>query len=319
MQERTAEFWNGLETEIKRAVTLQDNQLRALLGTKHGGLTFVCSPTNRFSPSIHLSKHKSLKIDFPEGFFLWADEAVQFMLEDTPYRDSLSICRAWPKTDPSRIFHQLWSLWIIHHEVSHYLCGHLNHLSIKDFIELEAAGTRTLSTDERLLRESMEVDADIRAARMFFGAVGQQSALGSWDAIYHSKESGRLLMQDLALIFLPLFMLIGRGEPDDQSRRIHPKAFHRMVIFQIFGLTAYREVMRSGADQGLAGFGAGLRKACELLFHIEGTMLHGDLSSADFTVHKNALIAAQMDKKRLIGMPDDWLRRQRFDAPLSSE
>lgn len=221
--------------------------------------------------------------------------------------NSLSICRAWPKADPSLILLQLWSLWVVHHEISHYLCGHLNHLSVKDFVELDSVGTSTLSTDERLLRESMEVDADVRAAKIFFGAIGQQSTLGKWDAIYHSKESGRLLMQDLALIFLPLFLLLGREEPDDPDRRIHPKAIHRMQLFQIFGLTAYRGAMPSTADRHLTGFVAGLKRACELLFHIEGTMLHGDLSAADFTVHKKVLVAARMDKKRMIVMRDDWL------------
>lgn len=309
MQERTPEFWNGVVTKVKRAVSLQDHQLRALLGKAHCGLTFECSLTRRISPSIHLNKQNSLKIDFPQGFFLWTDEAAQFMVKDAPYRNSLSIWRAWPATDPSFIFHSLWSLWIAYHEISHYLCGHLNHLSIKDFIELEAAGTGTLSADERLLRESMEVDADISAARMFFGAIGRQSAQGKLDPLYNSKESGILLMQDLALIFLPLFMLISRSEPDDPDQRVHPKAFHRMVLFQIFGMTAYREEMRSEADQHVAGFAAGFKEACRLLFHIEGTMLHGDLRPTDFTVHKKALLAAQMDKKRLVGMQDDWLRK----------
>ena len=116
-------------------------------------------------------------------------------------------------------------------------------------------------------------------------------------------------MQDLALVFLPLFMLIGRSEPNDPNQRVHPKAFHRLVLFQIFGLTAYREEMRSGADQHVAGFGAGLKEACRLLLHIEGTMLHGDLRATDFTVHKKALLAAKMDKKRLVRMQDDWLRK----------
>lgn len=313
MQQRTPDFWNGVIAKVERAVSLQDKQLRALLGRRHGGLTFVCSPTNRNSPSIYLNKNNSVKIDFPQGFFLWTDEAAQLMLTDVSYKDSLSICRAHPMADPSAIFHQLWSLWIIHHEISHYLCGHLDHLSVKHFTELEATGTRTLSTDERLLRESMEVDADICAARMFFGAVGRQAAQGSWDALYNSKESGTLLMQDLALVFLPLFMLIDRSEPGDPNERVHPKAFHRMVLFQIFGLTAYREVMRSKADQPL-GFEAGLRRACALLFHTEGTMLHGDLSAADFTVHREVLVAARMDEKRLIHIPEDWLRKQRIDA-----
>lgn len=311
VQERTPEFWGGLVNKVKHAITIQDVQLRALLGRRHCRLTFVCSRASRISPSIHLHKQNALKIDFPEGFFLWTDEAARFMIEDARYRNSLSICRAWPQADPSHIFHLLWSLWIALHEISHYLCGHLNHLAIKDFIELEAAGTTPLSADERLLRESMEVDADIYAARMFFGAIGRQSVLGNWDAIYHSKESGRLLMQDLALIFLPLFMLIGRSEPDDPNRRVHPRAFHRLVLFQIFGLTGYREGMRSGADEHPPGFGAGLRRACELLLHIEGTMLHGDLSAADYIVHKKALLAANMDKKRLVDMPNDWLRKER--------
>lgn len=299
-------------TEIKRAVAIQDSKVRASLGRRHLELTFVCSLSKRISPSIHLDRQGAVRIDFPQGFFQWLDEAVQFMLEDTPYVESLSICRAWPKADPSSIIHQLWSLWVLHHEVSHYLCGHLNHLAVKDFVELESVGTRTLSTDERLLRESMEVDADIRAARVFFGTLGHQASLGKWDAIYHSKESSRLLMQDLALIFLPLFLLIGREEPDDPDRRVHPKATHRLMLFHKFGLTAYRKAIPAEADRHLAGFLAGLRRACELLFHIEGTMLHGDLSAADFRVHKNALLAARMDRKRIIEMRDDWIRKTEF-------
>lgn len=307
MQERNAEFWGGLIAEIQRAVALQDVRLRSLLGRKHGGLVFVSSQGSRTSPSIHLSRSGSLKIDFPDGYFSWADEPVRFMLEDESYRSSLSICRAWPQADPSSIVHRLWGLWIAQHEISHYLCGHLHHLSIRDFVELDAAGTVALSADERLLRESMEVDADICAARMFFGAIAEQSAKRSWDAVYHSEDSGRLLMQDLALVFMPLFILIGRSEPEDPRQRVHPKAFDRMVLFQIFGLTAYRDGVRVEAEQHLAGFGAGFRRACSLLFHIDGTMLHGDLSAADFTVHKRALLAARMDKKRMTKLQGDWL------------
>lgn len=307
IQDRTPAFWNKLVTDAKHAVALVDRRLRGSLGRRHGGLAFVSSP-DRVSPSIRITNKNALQIDFPERFFLWTDEAARHMVEDSSYRCALSICRTWPKADPSWIFHQYWNLWVTSHEISHYFCGHLHHLSVREFVELGVANSAGFTADDRLLRESMEVDADVSAARLFFGAIGRQAVQGRWTDLYMTKDSSRLAMQDLGLIFLPLFLLIGRSDPSDSNRRIHPKAFDRMVLLLIFGLAAYREEVGPEADQDRAGFMAGLAKGCELLLHIEGTMLHSCLNSTDFTVHKQVLLAAQMHKKRVIDLPQDWLR-----------
>ncbi|WP_146152054.1 hypothetical protein [Ahniella affigens] len=307
--ERTPEFWSSIVSQVDKSVRSVDEKLGKALGSERWQIDFSCTRSNRISPRILLLQNRRLRIEFPEEFFLWTDEAAQFMHGDVPYRNALSICQARPDEDHSRLFHQLWCLWIAHHEVSHFLCGHLFHLSVTEFVELGAIGGKPFPHEMRLLREAMEVDADINAAKLFFADIGRLSASQAWDDFYGLNDCSVLLMQDLALIFLPLFLEISHSESSDASRRVHPSAFHRLVLFQLFGLNAYRKEVHSSVEQHLGGYGAGLKKAIELLIHLDGTMLREKPAEPDFVSHKRALLSVQMERKRLVKFPDDWLKK----------
>jgi len=308
MVERTPHYWQGLVTQMEGLVGSFESQLKQVFGTDVWQIDFKCSASASISPRIR-GAGRRIQIEFPEGFFVWMDEAAMFMHGDVPYRNALAICRARPETDHSRIFHLLWGLWIAYHELSHFLCGHLSYLSAAEFVELDALPSPSTTQGQRFLREAMEVDADVLAAKLFFGHIGRVSKKGYWDDLYGLHDMDVFVMQDLALIFLPLFMEISHMGVEGSAQRIHPIASHRLILFNVFGLDAYRREVGADAEEHLSAYMAGLKKAIELLIRMPDSMLYKKVGEPEFVSHKEALLGAGMDKMRLIRIEDDWLSR----------
>lgn len=308
MVERTPHYWQGLVTQMEGLVGSFESQLKQVFGTDVWQIDFKCSASASISPRIR-GAGRRIQIEFPEGFFVWMDEAAMFMHGDVPYRNALAICRARPETDHSRIFHLLWGLWIAYHELSHFLCGHLSYLSAAEFVELDALPSPSTTQDQRFLREAMEVDADVLAAKLFFGHIGRVSEKGYWDDLYGLEDAGLFVMQDLALIFLPLFMEISHMSAEGSARRTHPIASHRLILFNLFGLNAYRKEVAANAEEYQKAYMAGLKKAMELLIHMPESMLRKGIEEPEFVSHKEALLGAGMDKMRLVRIEGDWLSR----------
>lgn len=305
MRDRTPEYWAEIVANLEKATEHFNSQLQALSHPRR--VDFLCTTRSQASPHIRAMDDAIVQIEFPEGFFVWTDEAAKFMHGDVPYRKSIGLCQARPKEDHSVFFHLMWDRWIAYHEISHFLCGHLHQLQVTQFTEFEAVPGRAWTLEERLLRQSMEVDADVFAAQLFFENLGMLSLRGDWDDIYGLKNCATLLMQDIALIFLPLFMEMGEAEPSEPSQRTHPSAMDRLTLFHIFGLTAYARIVGDAGPAHLGAYWAGMKQAVHMLHRLDGTILRRPIQAANFLTHKSVLLAAGVHRRRVVRIPNDWL------------
>jgi hypothetical protein len=309
MIDRSPEYWRRLSDQAENVVGSLSRQIAA--SGVLGNLRVRYSNTldqKHVSPSISIVDG-GLVIDFPLHFFVWLDEAAKFMHGDAPFRRSIALTQHFPGQDFSALIHLYWSMWVANHEISHFLCGHLAYLSIAKLDEFHVVSGGTDSESNRFLREAMEVDADVNAARMFFGAFGRLSRKGDLADLYRVADGSVFAMQDLALIFLPLFMEIDYAGVSDPVRRIHPSAMHRLMIFWMFGMEAYRDAFGEGAEEHIAAFGAGLRRATGALFDLDSSMLRKPIENPSFALHRSRLLEVQMNRLRVVDLSRDWLLR----------
>lgn len=303
--ERDADFWPPIVERIHSNVDMFNKGIayfkskwtvKVRIGTRQS-----------ISPQISSGQNRAVLLDIPGAFLWWLDDIARFIHLDFPMREAVSLCRSRPGEDHSRFLHQMWLLWVVYHEMSHLFCGHLRYLSATKFNEFRGVSGETENLGSNNLRLAMEIDADIMASNMFFEEIGRLYTRGVWNEFYGVADAGPFVMQDLAIIFLPLFMQMRGAEPE--SCQSHPTAIHRLIIFQLFG---YRGYSKEVGSQGQAHFGsymAGLKEAIKLLIHLDGTMLHEEVGEIDFGVHRGLLSSVGMHKMRVIKIEDDWLTR----------
>jgi hypothetical protein len=102
-------------------------------------------------------------------------------------------------------------------------------------------------------------------------------------------------------------MEISHVGAEDSTRRTHPIASHRLILFNLFGLNAYRKEVGANAEEYQKAYMAGLKKAVELLIQMPDSMLRKGIGEPEFVSQKKALLGAGMDKMRLVQIEDDWL------------
>lgn len=179
---------------------------------------------------------------------------------------------------------------------------------MQTFDEFAAAETvANLSPEELALRRSMEIDADVWAAQMFFSSIGSITAKSYWDDLYHAEKSAGYGMKDLALIFLPFFMEWDHISPD--IARTHPNFYERLIVMLVFGQSSFIANAGENGPELWGAFMSGLKEAITYLWALEGSMLHKERPQVDLVGHWRRLTEAGFQHQRLCSFKDDWLKR----------
>jgi len=307
---RDADYWGAVELDARGWVESYNAPLRIALGLRPD-IEFlkmiVGTDPSKLSPFVRVTSTDAIEICFPQGYFVWFDNAATFMNLNAAFRDRVNLCRAFEQQDHSRFFHSTWSRWLVLHEVGHVVCGHLAIRRIQTFDEFEAADTiGRLSPEQLALRRAIEIDADVWAAQMFFVTIGSITAKNYWDGLYHTEKAAGYGMKDLAMIFLPFFMEWDHVGPE--VARTHPKIYERLIVMLVYGQSAFLANAGEHGPELWNVFMLGIKEAITYLWGLEGSMLHKERPTVDLVSHWKRLTDAGVQHRRLHSFKDDWLK-----------
>ena len=274
LTDRDNEFWNYLESSIKKDVQKLSGKLEELIPWK--GATSMVTPQVPLKDIINARMVRVEKgnyyLQIYLGFIYWLDDTAMWMNKDVPFRSSLYLNRIKKLDDLSAWMHTNWLSWVVNHEFGHLICG---HLPIKNECEWNEFGVsnyqRTMKSE---LKIACEYDADIYAACIFFGSI--DTILKS-DSLNSIKEK---YFFDIGMIFSGLFIALDHLSPPNSNT--HPSAVQRFMIFMMVGLAEYARHTRKDPIIEYECFINGAMK-CFALLNKDGIEYANKLVDFDFS------------------------------------
>jgi len=241
-------------------------------------------------------------IGYGLGLVVRFDELAKRIQSNEQLRSRLNIAERWENEDLSQWMVLRWFDWIFHHEVAHFLCGHLS-AGLPKWTE----GDRAKGKDTDFT-QALEFDADAFAAFSFFTFLEHCLKKNIHQDFYGTNDVGAIFW-DFGILFAGLFVEFEKMNPHDKVRT-HPTAPQRFVCLIVEGGAAYQAALGRSASAEWTSFTQGITVG--LVFSGEDGKRLADLLSStqlDVAKWKKALLKAGILKKRLLRAPNDWLRR----------
>lgn len=241
-------------------------------------------------------------IGYGLGLVVRLDNLARRIQENTLLRSRLNLADRKGPADLSQWIVLRWFDWAFHHEVAHFLCGHLS-ASLPKLIE-----GKPIRPGEAIFNQAIEFDADVFAAFSFFTFFAHCLKKGIYQDFYGTDDVGEVFW-DFGVLFANLFVELEAMRPHNKSRT-HPTAAQRLQCLIVEGMAAYRDASGEPATEEYAAFSNGI--SVGLVFGGEEGRLFADLVAAttlDVAIWKAHLLRANAHRKRLLSAPNDWLRR----------